>query len=82
MICVHYLESLVILPKSEFDDFCRWIYSARWLAAAGTEAGTAATRVMATRATGSKAAHMAPEGVTSLGVMTVKTKGCVITWGP
>ena len=27
-------------------------------------------------------AHMAPEEVTSLGAMTVKTKGCVITWGP
>ena len=26
--------------------------------------------------------HMALEGVTSLGAMTVKTKGCVITWGP
>ena len=29
-----------------------------------------------------KMAHMALEGVTSLGAMTVKTKGCVITWGP
>ena len=28
------------------------------------------------------APHMALEGVTSLGAMTVKTKGCVITWGP
>ena len=28
------------------------------------------------------APHMALEGVTSLGEMTVKTKGCVITWGP
>ena len=26
--------------------------------------------------------HMAPEEVTSLGAMTVKTKGCFITWGP
>ena len=26
--------------------------------------------------------HMALEGVTSLGAMTVKTKGCIITWGP
>ena len=29
-----------------------------------------------------KKEHMAPEEVTSLGAMTVKTKGCVITWGP
>ena len=31
---------------------------------------------------GGNIAHMALEGVTSLGAMTVKTKGCVITWGP